>query len=110
MMAGKPFVFKFADMEVREREFSLVKAGEVLPVEPSCLWRASDARPGALTRRGRTAELALGRSAPQSQLLRNHEIGIQRGLELIPWNDERVGGAGAAGDGVGLEDDGQAFA
>jgi DNA-binding winged helix-turn-helix (wHTH) protein len=34
MMAGKSFIFRFADVEVREREFSLVKAGEVLPVEP----------------------------------------------------------------------------
>src|SRR5579863_1878765 len=33
-MASKSFVFKFADVEVREREFSLIKAGEVLPVEP----------------------------------------------------------------------------
>src|ERR1700676_4857257 len=34
MMAGKFFIFRFADVEVREREFSLIKAGEVLPVEP----------------------------------------------------------------------------
>ena len=33
-MGVKPFVFRFGDFEVREREFSLVKAGEVLPVEP----------------------------------------------------------------------------
>jgi len=33
-MAGKFFVFRFADVEVHEREFSLTKAGEVLPVEP----------------------------------------------------------------------------
>jgi DNA-binding winged helix-turn-helix (wHTH) protein/Tol biopolymer transport system component len=33
-MAGKSFVFRFGDVEVREREFSLVKAGEALPVEP----------------------------------------------------------------------------
>src|SRR5437016_5941798 len=33
-MANKSFVFSFADVEVREREFSLTKAGEVLPVEP----------------------------------------------------------------------------
>jgi Tol biopolymer transport system component/DNA-binding winged helix-turn-helix (wHTH) protein len=33
-MANKSLVFRFADMEVREREFSLLKAGEVLPVEP----------------------------------------------------------------------------
>ena len=33
-MAGKSFIFIFADVEVREREFSLIKAGEVLPVEP----------------------------------------------------------------------------
>ena len=33
-MASKPFVFRFADIEVREREYSLIKAGEVLPVEP----------------------------------------------------------------------------
>jgi DNA-binding winged helix-turn-helix (wHTH) protein len=33
-MAAKPFVFRFADMEVREREFSLTKAGEALAVEP----------------------------------------------------------------------------
>jgi DNA-binding winged helix-turn-helix (wHTH) protein/Tol biopolymer transport system component len=34
MTAGKPFVFRFEDVEVREREFTLTKAGEVLPVEP----------------------------------------------------------------------------
>lgn len=34
MMASKSFVFRFGDVEVREREFSLVKAGEVLAVEP----------------------------------------------------------------------------
>ena len=33
-MANKSFVFRFADVEVREHEFSLVKAGEVLTVEP----------------------------------------------------------------------------
>jgi Tol biopolymer transport system component/DNA-binding winged helix-turn-helix (wHTH) protein len=33
-MASKPLVFRFADVEVREREFSLIKAGEALPVEP----------------------------------------------------------------------------
>jgi len=33
-MGYKPFVFTFADVEVREREFCIVKAGEVLPVEP----------------------------------------------------------------------------
>ncbi len=34
MTGSKSIVFKFADVEVREREFCLVKAGEVLPVEP----------------------------------------------------------------------------
>ena len=34
MIAHKPFVFTFADVEVREREFCVVKGGEVLPVEP----------------------------------------------------------------------------
>ncbi len=34
MTGSKSLVFKFADVEVREREFCLVKAGEVLPVEP----------------------------------------------------------------------------
>src|ERR1039458_2508173 len=34
MMANKSFVFRFDDVEVREREFSLTKAGEVLQVEP----------------------------------------------------------------------------
>lgn len=33
-MAGKSFIFRFADIEVREREFSLTKAGERLAVEP----------------------------------------------------------------------------
>ena len=33
-MGNKSFVFRFADIEVREREFSLIKAGEALPVEP----------------------------------------------------------------------------
>jgi DNA-binding winged helix-turn-helix (wHTH) protein/Tol biopolymer transport system component len=34
MMGIKSFVYRFGDFEVREREFLLVKAGEVLPVEP----------------------------------------------------------------------------
>ena len=34
MMGNKPFVFRFSDVEVREREFSLLKAGKVLAVEP----------------------------------------------------------------------------
>jgi DNA-binding winged helix-turn-helix (wHTH) protein/Tol biopolymer transport system component len=34
MMENKSFVFRFGDVEVREREFSLLKAGKVLAVEP----------------------------------------------------------------------------
>jgi Tol biopolymer transport system component/DNA-binding winged helix-turn-helix (wHTH) protein len=34
MMGNKSFVFRFGDVEVREREFSLTKASEALPVEP----------------------------------------------------------------------------
>jgi Tol biopolymer transport system component/DNA-binding winged helix-turn-helix (wHTH) protein len=34
MTRDKSFVFRFAEIEVREREFSLFKAGEVFPVEP----------------------------------------------------------------------------
>src|SRR5579863_4625115 len=34
MTERKCFVFRFADVEVREREFLLIKAGERLPVEP----------------------------------------------------------------------------
>ena len=30
MMPGKSFVFRFDDVEVREREFTLTKAGKVL--------------------------------------------------------------------------------
>lgn len=33
-MGNKSFVFRFADVEVREREFTLIKAGKVLAVEP----------------------------------------------------------------------------
>src|ERR1700690_2555859 len=33
-MGSKSFVFRFDDVEVREREFSLTKAGEVLTIEP----------------------------------------------------------------------------
>ena len=33
-MGSKSFVFRFADVEVKEREFRVIKAGEVLPVEP----------------------------------------------------------------------------
>jgi len=33
-MPGKSFVFRFGDVEVRAREFTLIKAGEVLAVEP----------------------------------------------------------------------------
>ena len=34
MMGNKSFVYRFSDVEVREREFSLLKAGKVLAVEP----------------------------------------------------------------------------
>ncbi|MDT7812072.1 MAG: TolB protein [Acidobacteriaceae bacterium] len=34
MMENKSFVFRFVDVEVREREFSLIKGGKVLAVEP----------------------------------------------------------------------------
>lgn len=34
MTESKSFVFHFGDVEVREREFSLTKAGEVLAIEP----------------------------------------------------------------------------
>jgi TolB-like protein/DNA-binding winged helix-turn-helix (wHTH) protein/Flp pilus assembly protein TadD len=34
MMASKSFIFRFDDVEVREREFTLIKAGKVLTVEP----------------------------------------------------------------------------
>ena len=34
MIASKPFIFKFADVIVREREFSIEKAGEVQQVQP----------------------------------------------------------------------------
>jgi hypothetical protein len=34
MAGGKSQIFRFADVEIRKREFSLVKAGEVLAVEP----------------------------------------------------------------------------
>jgi len=34
MMGNKSFVFRFSDVEVCEREFSLLKAGKVLAVEP----------------------------------------------------------------------------
>ena len=34
MMASKSCVFRFNDVEVREREFTLIKAGEVVQVEP----------------------------------------------------------------------------
>ena len=33
-MATQEAVFRFGDVEVREREFRLIKAGEVIPVEP----------------------------------------------------------------------------
>ena len=33
-MATKSFVFRFADIEVHEREFRLIRAGETLAVEP----------------------------------------------------------------------------
>src|SRR5215469_13294408 len=33
-MDNKSFVFRFADVEVREREFALTRAGRVLAVEP----------------------------------------------------------------------------
>ena len=34
MTESKSLVFRFGDVEIREREFCLVKAGEVLPIEP----------------------------------------------------------------------------
>jgi hypothetical protein len=45
MMGNKSFVFSFADVEVRKREFSLIKAGKVLAVEPHTITAAAN-RPG----------------------------------------------------------------
>jgi Tol biopolymer transport system component/DNA-binding winged helix-turn-helix (wHTH) protein len=36
-MAGKCFVFRFEDVEVRERDFQLIKAGKALTVEPKAV-------------------------------------------------------------------------
>ena len=33
-MGNKSLIFRFSDVEVREHEFSLLKAGKVLAVEP----------------------------------------------------------------------------
>ena len=38
-MGSKSFIFCFDDVEVREREFTLVKAGKTLAVEPKGLSR-----------------------------------------------------------------------
>ena len=37
MAGNRSLVFRFDDVEVREREFTLIKAGEVLPIEPKIL-------------------------------------------------------------------------
>ena len=34
MLDSQEAVVRFGDVEVREREFSIIKAGEVVPVEP----------------------------------------------------------------------------
>ena len=57
MMASKSFVFRFDDVEVREREFTLIKAGKVLAVEPKA-FRDSPipaAQPSKADLEGRTA-------------------------------------------------------
>ena len=59
MMGNKSFVFRFADVEVREREFSLIKAGKVLAVEPKAFRVAAHPPKGDLE--GRTAEFRMGR-------------------------------------------------
>jgi hypothetical protein len=63
MMGNKSFVFRFADVEVREREFSLIKAGKVLAVEPKAfrvlLLLLRTPQKGDLE--GRTAEFRMGR-------------------------------------------------
>ena len=97
-MAGKSFIFRFADVEVREREFSLAKAGEVLPVEPkafrprrpwTCPWRHRIQ--GSRTRRSQagrrcnqdfrysTTRPSRGRSwPPQGNGIRRRNLGLRR--------------------------------
>jgi hypothetical protein len=41
VIENKCFIFRFADVEVREREFSLLKGGKVLAVEPKAFQRWS---------------------------------------------------------------------
>ncbi len=41
MSGNRSSVFRLDDVEVREREFSLTKAGKVLTVEPKAPWVAS---------------------------------------------------------------------
>ena len=62
-MASKSFVFRFDDVEVREREFTLIKAGKVLTVEPKA-FRALLfllRNPAKADLEGRTAQCRLGR-------------------------------------------------
>ena len=63
MMPGKFFVFRFDDVEVREREFSLTKAGKVLSIEPKAfrvlLFLLHN--PQKLITEGRAAQCYLGR-------------------------------------------------
>ena len=70
MTGSKSFIFNFADVEVREREFSLIKSGEVLPVEPKAfrvlLYLA--AKSSKADREGRTAECSVGRCGGYRQL------------------------------------------
>jgi hypothetical protein len=42
MTASRSVIFRFANFEVREREFSVVKAGELLAVDPKAVSEGHD--------------------------------------------------------------------
>ena len=63
MRESKSFVFRFDDVEVREREFSLTKAGKVSSIEPKAFRVLIFLlhNPAKTDNEGRAAQCCLGR-------------------------------------------------
>jgi DNA-binding winged helix-turn-helix (wHTH) protein len=126
MMPSKSFVFRFDDVEVREREFTLIKAGKVSTVEPKAfrtllfllhnpqrliakeellntVWGDAAVTEGSLTRCIWLLRTALGDDIHQPRYIKTVATVGYRFVCKVEVSEEASGNLEATGEPDGLE-------
>ena len=127
MTGDKSIVFRFADVEVREHEFCLVKAGEVLPVEPktfrvllfllrnpqkliakedllNAVWGDAVVTDSSLTRTIAQLRRLLGDEIRSPRYIETVATVGYRFLYRVEISEDALGGPGATGEASGLSE------